>query len=314
MKISKTLALLMAFATGFSGSQVAFAQEMPNSDESGYLEYHYQVNFDDLDVFVVNGTTLDIVDNSQGINVRTANAVDALTASFAENSDAKNKFIDMLNENKQLAAISFTEAPLLFKEDHYERVTATDDATHKTSKPNENGKFTLYTYVSRDSFKGNGVYSYTSTTFGSWSENSAKGGRDYPDSGTDYVLQTVPTTWTIQDEKMIAIYDNDPYIGKEGQEFWSMDGGENYLQYAIEDDPYDFAKARQNKNFSLECTWDGDATTSSRIIRSYYVHTWTQLSISVSATIKMDKTVELSITPSIEEKNWPLYNKVTFNF
>ncbi len=79
MKLKKVLALSTALAIVFSNSQVVSAQEMPEVSEPEYLEYHYQVNFDDLDVFIVNGATFDIAsDDGQAMDAKTAEAVDAL--------------------------------------------------------------------------------------------------------------------------------------------------------------------------------------------------------------------------------------------
>lgn len=67
------MTLSTALAIVFSNSQVVSAQEMPDANESEYLEYHYQVNFDDLDVFIVNGATFDIAsDDGRVMDAKTA--------------------------------------------------------------------------------------------------------------------------------------------------------------------------------------------------------------------------------------------------
>ena len=316
MRIKRILALSTAFVIGFSGLQTASAQEMSNGSESEYLEYHYQVNFDDLDVFVLSGTTLDIASNgNRKMDAETVEAINAFVASLSESSDVEAEIIATLNDNQQLAAISFTEAPLLFVDDHYERVMAAAASTYASSDDSKKGKFKLYTSVSRSfSAKENGKYTYTTKTFGSWSENSFVGGEDYPDSGEDYILQSTPNTWTRMSHSMTARYDNTPFTGVEGDDFWAEGGGANYLQYAIEDDPYEFAKARQNKSFTLTCESEGDASASARIIHSRYVHTWKSLSIAISVSVDSSKEVVLEITPSSTENNWPLYNYITFDF
>lgn len=313
MKKQKILALLVATAMTLSAPQAAFAQQVSSANGPEYLEYHYQVNFDDLDVFLVNGTTLDI--SSRDRDVKIANDIDALTRSLSECSDIETEIIAMLNDNQQLAAISFTEAPLLFVDDHYERIMANDAVGYDSSTANGKGKFTMYTSVTRSySANPDKTYDYTTKTMGSWSRNDAEGGSEYPDAGADYILQATPDPWVRKSHTMTARYDNSPINGSEGNEFWSLEGGENYLKYGIEDDPYDFAKARQNKNFALTCVSEGKTTTSARMINSYYVHTWTELSIEVSVTVNSLKEVGLSITPSINDMNWKVYNYITFNF
>lgn len=322
MKIKKFLALSTAMAVALSTSQTAFAQEMPDNSESEYLEYHYQVNFDDLDVFVVGGKTLDIASNGgRSMDAETMEAVDALLSSLAECSEVENEIVDMLNDNKQLAAISFTIAPLVFNEDHFDRVRAVDARDYKDTD-NElehgsagDGNFTLYTSVYRPSSpNADGTYEYTTVTHGAWSKNSFIGGYKYPADGEDFVLQTTPNTWMRTSNYMYAHYDNSPEIGVSGKDFRLVKGDPSYLQYAICDDPYEFATARQNKSFSMACTSNGDASTSARMIQSYYVHTWAGMSISVSIAISTRREVILNITPEITEQSWQLYNYLSFDF
>ena len=320
MKLKKVLALSTALAIVFSNSQVVSAQEMPDVSEPEYLEYHYQVNFDDLDVFIVNGATFDIAsDDGQAMDAKTAEAVDALMLSLSECSEVEEGIVSMLNDNQQLAVVSFTEAPLLWEDDHYDRVKAADITEYYKDNDNnrsKKGEFTLFTAVFRSSeLDSNGKHKYTTRTYGAWNKNSAVGGENYPDSGVDYVLQSAPSTWfRTQDDWMSANYDNTPYSGVSGDDFWSDSGSEDYIRYAIKDDPYEFAKARQNKNFMLTSTWLGNPSTSMRKIHSYYVHTWESLTISVSISINNKYEKSLTITPSMKEKQWQLYNDLDFDF
>ena len=319
MKVKKFLTLSMALVIGFSNSQVAFAQESPSDSEPEYLEYHYQVNFDDLDVFVVDGTTLDIVPNSnRKMDTKTAESVDALMLSLSKSEEVEDEIVAMLYDNQQLVAISFTEAPLLLEDGHYERVEAANITEYYKDNDNDRskkGEFTLYTSVFRSSaVNADGKYEYNTRTYGAWNKNSALGGENYPDSGVDYVLQTAPNTWFRTDDWMTAKYDNTPYSGVSGDDFWPNDGNTDYIQYSIKDDPYEFAKARQNKNFMLAGEWDGDFSTSKRKINSYYIHTWTTLDISVAITINNKYEMALSVTPSMQEKQWQLYNDLNFDF
>ena len=134
-----------ALAIVFSNSQVVSAQEMPDANESEYLEYHYQVNFDDLDVFIVNGATFDIAsDDGRVMDAKTAEAVDALMLSLSECSEVEEGIVSMLNDNQQLAVVSFTEAPLLWEDDHYDRVKAADITEYYKDNDNnrsEKGEF-----------------------------------------------------------------------------------------------------------------------------------------------------------------------------
>lgn len=99
-----------------------------------------------------------------------------------------------------------------------------------------------------------------------------------------------------------------------GDDFWQDAGSTHYIQYAIKDDPYEFAKARQNKNFMLVCTYLANSSTFMRKINSYYIHTWEKMGISVSISASSSCEVTLEITPSMQENRWRLYNDLDFDF
>ena len=134
-----------------------------------------------------------------------------------------------------MAVVSFTEAPLLWEDDHYDRVKAADITEYYKDNDNnrsKKGEFTLFTAVFRSSeLDSNGKHKYTTRTYGAWNKNSAVGGENYPDSGVDYVLQSAPSTWfRTQDDWMSANYDNTPYSGVSGDDFWSDSGSEDYIR------------------------------------------------------------------------------------
>ena len=153
-------------------------------------------------------------DDGQAMDAKTAEAVDALMLSLSECSEVEEGIVSMLNDNQQLAVVSFTEAPLLWEDDHYDRVKAADITEYYKDNDNnrsKKGEFTLFTAVFRSSeLDSNGKHKYTTRTYGAWNKNSAVGGENYPDSGVDYVLQSAPSTWfRTQDDWMSAEYYKD---------------------------------------------------------------------------------------------------------
>lgn len=156
----------------------------------------------------------------------------------------------------------------------------------------------------------NNQYRYVARTFGSWS-NSTVGGANYPDAGNDYVLQASPTTFARNSDSLVATYDHNPAGGSSGSDFWREDGNESFVRYAIKDDPVGY---RQLKSFTMAAIYDAPQSGTTRQINSYYVHTWKSMSLSATVSASSDKKVTLSLTPSILEKSWQVYNYVTFNF
>ena len=286
-------------------------EDLPyTTDETGtYLEYHTQINLDNMDIMVLNEDELQVTPNSSSDVAKQQRDIDQLIDFFADYEDAADNILDQVNSDDQLAAISYTEAPLLFENDHYERVPVARAAEYKEGTTNSTGKFSMYSTVSR-AYDGS-KYTFITQSCGAWSANSIIGGSDYPSGGDDFILQSVPNTFSRVSDDFTAYFTSSPTTGVSGSDFWATDGGKNYLKYVVKDDP---AGARQNKSFWLKAISYAPASSSIRQVNSYYVHTWKQLSISVSVAATSAKVVSLSITPSIQDKSWTLYNYVSFDF
>lgn len=278
------------------------------------------MNFTDLDVYVVDDEILSIEIEKEVPfwgRQKVQYSVTMLEKSMRETPDIKDSVMEDLNSSEELMAISVTEAPVVFVDNHYERISETsvlNVADYEASEKSEEStkwKFSLYTKIQKSSTKNSdGTYEYIARTKGSWSANSFWGGENYPASGTDYVLQSAPNDWVRTSHYMNAYYDND-VDGEEGKEYWFSDGGANFLQGHLVDDPWGW---RQNESFSMVCRYAANASNSYRIINSWYVHTWSEISIDVSVSVSSKKEVVLDIDPSSTEKSWTLYNYVSFNF
>lgn len=145
------------------------------------------------------------------------------------------------------------------------------------------------------------------------------GGHNYPASGNDYILQSTPTSFNHLSHDFTCLYNkssnpdlsSDAYYGTEGSEYSFVNGGSDFLRVDFMDDPLGMSR------LALAVLTVNNATTSYngyRTINSYYVHTWKNMSINVSITSSSSQAVSLSITPSINEKSWQIYNYVSFNF
>lgn len=254
-----------------------------------YLENHYQVNFTDLNVYVIDDSEL-ILEPKETVSVwsrrEVSNEIAMLEESMNDNPDIVEVIIEELNSGEELMAISVSEAPIVWAEDHYERVLSSNARSYESGDESLKGKFTLFTTVTRSYNKNtNGTYNYTTNTYGDWTAHSVLGGSNYPASGEDYVLQSTPNNWTRKSRSMSAYYD-DETDGTQGEEFWFCAGGANYIEAAIMDDPFGW---RQNEKFSLSCVSAGNATSNYRVINSYYVHTWVDLEITVSVQASTEK-------------------------
>lgn len=120
----------------------------------------------------------------------------------------------------------------------------------------------------------------------------------------------------ISSDSLAALYfyyigSTDNFYGRIGEEYARVNGNNNYIEYSVKDDPLGL---NQLNFVKLKTTTWGKPLSSTRKINSYYVHTWKSLSLNVSVSGSSSKEVALSITPSIKDNSWTLYNNVTFNF
>lgn len=279
-----------------------------------YQEEMYQINFSDIDIQVSDAGELVFCakeDSSITRAVAADNGVAQLLEAIEEFPSMESHMATMLEETGcSLCAISITEVPLLWIDDHYERIPANISKTADSSNPNGKGKFAMYTMIGVNDSTDPGKY--VAWTCGSWSDSSIWGGEDYPAGGDDYVLQSTPNTFSRYDDALSVVYNNEPTSGEDGDEFWRENGDSSYVRYALEDSPSIF---RRCTSFVLSTASYAPLSDGEyRQINSYYVHTWKQMSLSVSISANSDKTVGLELTPGISDKSWQVYNYITFNF
>lgn len=302
-----------------------------SSEEMIYEETRDQINFDKLLVYVVNNSRV-VVEVNPTLSLLKKYAAKKEKAKYDKYVETHPQEIDDLfddvNSNNYLCAISYTDAPLELVDDHYERVLKDKNDSSNSlintlsesniSSPSKRYRFTLKTKIYRLGVGGN--YSYFAKTYGDWeTSTSILSGEKKPAAGEDYILQACPTV-TI-DSHLSTSYNytvNGSTAGKEGDTFFLEDGGDSWTRYSVKDDPVGKA---QLKSFVCSQSFKAQSTSQTKKINSYYVHTWKKMSLSVTASGtaglsggKPSASITLSLTPSIAEKQWNVYNFVSFNW
>ncbi len=322
--ISSLLVILSVFE---SVSLIAFANDKSN----GYAETHYQFNMDYINFSVENKTHL-VISTKNVINPVTKNKIknekEKIENFLDKYPDITEQLTEMVNNNSYICAFGYTEAEVEYDENEQSYVRVKDTTSiinssinglvayaadkSKTGSSSKKEYFTLVTTITRRGTSN--PYTYQTVSTGTWSKNSTTGGKKYPASGDDFILQACPSGLTRSSDSVSITY-NHGRTAKNGVDYSRLAGDTNYIKYSVADDPLGI---NQMKKCQLIVTSKGNAQTYSRMINSYYVHTWKTLSISVSvsASASSDKKygVSLSISPSIVNKSWQVYSYVTFAF
>ena len=304
------------------------------SEKNKYAETRKQIYFDDINVSVADNSRLIFsISSKAGLFKRlSANEdIETLNAYFQKYPETE-KLISSQTSKGTLYALSYTDAPLVFVDDHYERVTARNSQSESGSE-HTRGYLTLCTAIFKTDEQNNlGEYLYYGITAGEWSKNSIIGGTNYPASGYDNVVQITPDTSMIRgDHEMIATYintlTNKTEDGEEGTDFFAVPYNPAELQffsnYMIKDDPFGL---RQLSSFILTTEYFSKAPNTSRSLYSIYIHTWKDMDIDVSIEaegsisytplyeLDISGTLVFIINPEIADKCWALESSVTFNF
>lgn len=300
----------------------AFAAE----DTNDYIEKHVDINLSNINLAVSNHDDLVMsVDKSKNIfkQMNGKSNIEKIEEITEKYPDFEQDLVDSVNNFENVAAIGSTEATLEEIDGQLERVEENNDSlfdlqANATAKQagsdNKYYYLNLTTWVTRVEYnKKTKQAHYMCDTNAYWSKNSILGGKKYPDSGEDYMLQSLPKGFKIKYDVCDTTYDNNKK--NPSGAYRRMKGGEQYVQYAIEDDPFG---PKQLREADIITSSYAKSTSSMKRVNSYYIHTWKSLSISVSASAKTNTNkvseVSLSIKPSIKNKSWKLYNYVTFNF
>lgn len=161
----------------------------------------YQINFTDIDVHTNDAGELETStkENITRIRSNTANEkILLLQEAIEEFPSIEEHMIAMMEDTgNTLCAISITEVPLSWVDDHYERIPVNSRSATE-SQPNGKGKFPFYTLIGSDDSDG---------------------------------------TASRYSDSLSVTYNNSPTAGESGDDFWRENGDSSYVRYALEDDP-----------------------------------------------------------------------------
>ena len=308
------------------------ANASQNTDE--YIEYTETIYFDNINVAVKDNKEL-LLTASNDANVFTrisANRdINILNEYFEKYEDTEVAIAKEIS-NGSLYALSYTETPLTYNEDHYERVRTTDNSTYTEVDETlrEKYNFSLSTAIIRtgEPKEETGEYTYYGLTAGEWSDHSIWGGKKYPASGMDYIAQTITDNNTdITNEStddnnlmisgcaLMATYlDTNPKeneaeyieiiegISSHAGDYLSLSQiGTNLVQYEIKDDPFGDLSL---SSFLLTTEFFAQAPNTSRQICSAYTHTWLNMSVDASFEAGAGFDVNIGESSEIEGKDF----------
>ncbi len=328
--VKPAVSIILVLTLVLSSMIFSFASSNHAND---YQETHEQINFNNLDVAIINGDNIQVSVNSSTPFYKKNKAKkekEKFDEYIAKHPEVEEELVPELESGEDIACISYTEVPLQLVDDHYERIPEESNnsilglVAHATSSkgnhPSATTNFTLTTSITKGEYNSKkGGYKYTAKTTGTWSSNSIKSGSKYPASGYDYSFQTCPVV--ISSSFFTSTYNyktNGSASGQKNVNYWLADGGNGWKEYQITDDP---AGSAQLKTFTQTSMFYADSTKKTKAINSYYIHTWKSMKVSVSVSGNCGISggepsagIELSITPSIQEKSWKCYDYVSYNF
>lgn len=300
------------------------------NNNSEYVESHYQFDMDSISLSVANKNDL-VISAVRSVNpikqFKSLNEKERLEKFVSEYPDVEEMFIESVNNNSYIAAFGYTEAELEYneKERHFDRVkksstkangllnimaNAADVST--SGQKSDKYYFSLVTSITRRGTSN--PYTYQAVSTGVWNTKSILGGAKYPAAGDDFIMQATPSSLSRNRDSISLTYNNGR-TPKSGFDYSRCDGKDHYVKYSVAEDP---AGSSQLTKVQLFATLLGRPINKSRMINSYYVHTWKSLDIKVevdlSASTNQDKSILLKIMPSVKDGQWTVYSYVSFNF
>lgn len=328
MKRIVAVSMSMIMLVGGAVSTKAYAFHMNDmekgTEEVEYEEYREQINLENINVVVEGDDILFRAkeDISRKERKETRENAETLTELVNRDENIQEMLVEHEKE-ESLAAIAYTQIPLQWDESgnlvRVEKET-TENMSRATTE-SETGQlvnggspyFTLLTSVSRGTKIATGAnagkYKYTCKTIGIWDKNSALGGSKYPASGKDFILQATPSNMVRKSDDLYPKYSHS-HDAKEGTDYFRNDGGTNFVQYSVKDDPLGTSQL-QKVTLTTSCI---AGAKSGRMINSYYVHTWKSMSLGVSVTVGSKENTSLTLNPGIKDKSWTCYSYVQFDF
>ena len=289
-----------------------------------YLETIGQINFQDLKIAILNDEKIlvDISENNGVFKFFESKTDEEKLLEFIEKyPDEEKNILNAIKSGEELVAIGYTEAPLVFKDDHFERIPAEGSRSITNTaegQPSNGTNFVLVTRVFRtDEVNSAGEYTYKVESEGRWTGNSWVGGEGYPDSGRDYIVLAVPTSMTISSDALRVLYpypiplDTYNYFGRPGYEYFREYATSNVVKYGYLDDPLG---PNQVNEFTLFTTLKSKPKSTTRTIHTHYRHTWSEITFDLQIQASTARELSVILDPHEEDNFWPVCSSVSFNF
>lgn len=303
-------------------------------ENSAYEETKQEISLEYLSVSVVDGQQLRYTPKGTFLTQRKAlNEKVKLDLLLEKMPEYKKVLLEAMNHNTPIHTVSVVDIPLVFKEDHYERVKKEPNsllrmlvaplfltasaADSNVGKESSRGNFVMAMSISKVFNKQEQQYKYMTITTGQWNAHSVIGGQNYPAMGEDIVAVTSPRGTIMDTSSLSASYSNyngQSRVGKDTgdfPDFWKEDSDDNYCAYAIKEDPL---WTYQLDYFSAVTTFIGSSNLGTRKAVSKYVHSWSSVDFTIEVSKSSWEETTISITPNRVEKTWECACDVTFNF
>lgn len=308
------------------------ANATENTEE--YIENKETIYFENINVAVKDNEEL-ILTTSTDANlfekIKANQEIDILDKYFEKYEETEAAIAEQMSKGS-LYALSYTESPLIYTGDHFERIKSSASNGIATGETYPSGYLTLCSLVLDTNTQNNaGDNQYLGITVGNWTGNNTFNGNTSPASGLDSVIQVMDEGFVIGDHIMGAEYKTlfDVEDGVSGTDFFPtiLDLDDEFLvHYQIKDDP---VGTRRLSAFTLTAEYFGAKTGTTREFYSVYVHTWREMEFDFSIMQESEAGIELGtdviqitigggrtliIDPSVEEKSWALPANVAFDF
>ncbi len=324
--------ILVAFLLLGSLNYTVWATE----DSNIYEETRDQISLDYLAISVTDGKSLHYTPRLKLLTKSKAEREKQKLDTLLEKAPHCEKLlIEAMNHNMPIHTISVTDVPVVFKDDHYERIKkenhsflrvlfsplflTSSAAESSEGTPSSRGNFVMSMMISKIYNQQEQRYKYMTLTSGQWNAHSVFGGQNYPAMGEDIIAVTSPPGTCMDSCSLYTQYTNysgetrDGSNGPNNPDFWLKETDVNYSAFSIKDDPL---WSYQLNIFLLQTTFVGPQDSRMRKAVSTYVHSWStvQFTIEIEKTLTNWEETVIRILPNHAEKTWECSCFVTFDF
>ena len=297
--LKKVMGLLAALCLSLS-CLTACGEAPAGAPEGEYLETHFQIDYDRLDISV-SGGEIDI--SAQAGADENASRLELLLGEFP---GLEQFLIEALSFGEPIAT-GFTLVPLTADNGHFERIPTDTSGYELDSLYAGDGCFLLCTTVVAGEQNDSGSSTYTALSHGLWDAGS---GQISFSRGEDFALLTVPGSVSLSSDAFAARYSRSPTEGVHGTDYSRQSGGSQFIEYAVADN----AGGRRLESYTLTVTSEGPDSGQCKTFGSYYIHTWREMSAGFSLSAGPNGTLISDFAPSQPDSSWVVYAPVSIDF